>query len=79
MLLVTLYMMRLQVETSSSLVLVQFQIQGDGSGITGIASGLTATIGIKSEGSFIGSGITQIDFSSTNGTATQLMFHLLHH
>ena len=45
------------------------QIQGDGSGITGIATGLTATIGIKSEGSVVGSGITQIDFASTNGTA----------
>ncbi len=44
-------------------------IYGDGSNITGIASNLTATIGIKSEGSNIGSGITQIDFASTNGTA----------
>ena len=44
-------------------------IYGDGSNITGIATNLTATIGIKSEGSNIGSGITQIDFQSTNGTA----------
>ena len=42
---------------------------GDGSNLTGIATSLTATIGIKSEGSVIGSGITQIDFASTNGTA----------
>ena len=42
---------------------------GDGSNLTGIATGLTATIGIKSEGTVIGSGITQIDFASTNGTA----------
>ncbi len=42
---------------------------GDGSNLTGIATDLTATIGIKSEGSVIGSGITQIDFASTNGTA----------
>ena len=42
---------------------------GDGSNLTGIAPGLTAAIGIKSEGSVIGSGITQIDFASTNGTA----------
>ena len=42
---------------------------GDGSNLSGIATGLTATIGIKSEGSVIGSGITQIDFASTNGTA----------
>jgi len=44
-------------------------IYGDGSNITGIATNLTATIGIKSEGNNIGSGITQIDFKSTNGTA----------
>ena len=44
-------------------------IYGDGSNITGIATNLTATIGIKSEGTNIGSGITQIDFKSTNGTA----------
>ena len=44
-------------------------IYGDGSNITGIATNLTATIGIKSEGTNIGSGITQIDFQSTNGTA----------
>ena len=45
------------------------EFHGDGSNLTGIATQLTATIGIKSEGSVIGSGITQIDFSSTNGTA----------
>lgn len=44
-------------------------IYGDGSNITGIATNLTATIGIKSEGTNIGSGITQIDFQSTNGAA----------
>jgi hypothetical protein len=44
-------------------------IYGDGSNITGIATELTATIGIKSEGTNIGSGITQIDFKSTNGSA----------
>lgn len=43
-------------------------INGDGSGLTGIATQLTATIGIKSEGAVIGSGITQIDFSSSNGS-----------
>lgn len=45
------------------------EFHGDGSNLTGTARNLTATIGIKSEGSFIGAGITQIDFSSTNGTA----------
>ena len=42
---------------------------GDGSNLTGIATELTATIGVGSEGTFIGAGITQIDFASTNGTA----------
>ena len=42
---------------------------GDGSNLTGIATQLTATIGVKAEGSVVGSGITQIDFASTNGTA----------
>ena len=41
---------------------------GDGSNLTGIATQLTATIGIKSEGTVIGSGITQIDFASSNGS-----------
>ena len=45
------------------------EFHGDGSNLTGTARNLTATIGIKSEGSFIGAGITQIDFSSSNGTA----------
>jgi len=42
---------------------------GDGSNLTGIATNLTATIGVGSESTFIGAGITQIDFNSTNGTA----------
>ena len=42
---------------------------GDGSNLTGIATNLTATIGIGSESSFVGTGITQINFNSTNGTA----------
>ena len=44
------------------------EFHGDGSNLTGTARNLTATIGIKSEGSFIGAGITQIDFSSSNGS-----------
>ena len=42
---------------------------GDGSNLTGIATQLTATVGVASEGTFIGAGITQLDFASTNGTA----------
>lgn len=41
---------------------------GDASNLTGIATGLTATIGIGSETSFIGAGITQINFATTTGT-----------
>lgn len=42
---------------------------GDGSNLTGTATGLTATIGVGSEGTFIGAGVTQINFNSTSGTA----------
>lgn len=42
---------------------------GDGSNLTGIATELTATIGLGSEGTFIGAGVTQINFNSTNGSA----------
>ena len=45
---------------------------GDGSNLTGFATGLSASIGIKSEGTNIGSGITQIDFASTNGSAISI-------
>jgi len=41
---------------------------GDASNLTGIATGLTATIGVGSETSFIGAGITQINFATTTGT-----------
>ena len=42
---------------------------GDGSNLSGIATELTAPIGVGSEGTFIGAGITHINFASTNGTA----------
>jgi len=42
---------------------------GDGSNLTGIATGLTASIGLGSEGTFIGAGVTQINFNSTSGSA----------
>jgi len=40
---------------------------GDGSNLSGVVK--TATIGVGSEGTFIGAGVTQINFNSTNGTA----------
>ena len=43
---------------------------GDGSNLTGIATELTATIGVGSEGTFIGAGATMIDFKSSNSSNT---------
>ena len=43
---------------------------GDGSNLTGVATDLTATIGISSGGTLIGSGITMVDFTATNATVT---------
>lgn len=43
---------------------------GDGSNITGIATELTATIGISSGGNIIGTGISLVDYRMTNGTLT---------
>jgi hypothetical protein len=43
---------------------------GDGSNLTGVATGLTGTIGISSGGSVIGTGITVVDFTATNATIT---------
>ena len=42
---------------------------GDGSNITGVATGLSAAIGVSEEGTFIGAGNTIINFVSTNGAA----------
>tara|TARA_E500000331_G_scaffold186401_1_gene179386 strand:+ start:172 stop:942 length:771 start_codon:yes stop_codon:yes gene_type:complete len=41
---------------------------GDGSNLTGIATGLSAAIGVSSEGTFVGSGATIVDFKTTTGT-----------
>ena len=43
---------------------------GDGSNLTGVATGFTATIGISSGGAVIGTGITIVDYRMTNGTLT---------
>ena len=42
---------------------------GDGSSLTGTASGLTAAVGVSSEGTFVGTGATIINFASSNGAA----------
>ena len=44
---------------------------GDGSNLSGIATELTATIGVSSEGTFVGSGVTQVNFATTTGTNIQ--------
>ena len=41
---------------------------GDASNLTGIATGLTGAIGVASEGTFVGSGATIVDFKTTTGT-----------
>ena len=43
---------------------------GDGSNLTGAAPGLSAAIGISSGGTQVGSGITMVDFTTTNATIT---------
>ncbi len=43
---------------------------GDGSNLTGVATNLTATIGISSGGEVIGTGITIVDYTATNATIT---------
>ena len=42
---------------------------GDGTNITGVSAGLSAAIGVSSEGTFVGAGNTIINFMSTNGAA----------
>ena len=41
---------------------------GDGSNLSGIATNLTATIGVGSESTFVGAGVTEIYFATTTGT-----------
>ena len=40
---------------------------GDGSNLSGIATNLVSSIGVSSEGTFVGSGATIVDFKSSNG------------
>ena len=46
------------------------QIHGDGSNITGLATGLNAAIGISSGTSFIGAGVTVLDFGTAGTTVS---------
>ena len=40
---------------------------GDGSNLSGIATNLVSSIGVSSEGTFVGTGATILDFKSSNG------------
>jgi hypothetical protein len=42
---------------------------GDASNLTGIATGLSGAIGVSSEGTFVSTGATIVDFKSTTGTS----------
>ena len=42
---------------------------GDGSNLTGVSTGLSAAIGVSSEGTFVGGGATIVNFVSSNSTA----------
>ena len=44
-------------------------IYGDISGATGVTTAITAAIGVSSEGTFVGTGATIINFVSSNGTS----------
>jgi len=46
------------------------QIHGDGSNITGLATAFNAAIGISSNTSFVGTGVTLIDFGTSGTTIT---------
>ena len=43
---------------------------GDGSNLSGIATNLVSSIGVSSEGTFVGTGATIVDFKSSNGLNT---------
>ena len=40
---------------------------GDGSSLSGVATDLVSSIGVSSEGTFVGTGATIVDFKSSNG------------
>jgi len=53
--------------TASSGVVTYF---GDGSNLTGVTATAGGSFGIGAEGTFVGSGVTQLNINSTNGTIT---------
>ena len=48
-------------------------IYGDISGATGVTTGITAAIGVSSEGTFVGGGATIINFASSNRTSWDII------
>ena len=53
---------------SSGIVTADY-FYGDGSNLSNVDAASGGTIGVSSEGTVIGTGVTQINFASTNGTA----------
>ena len=56
----------------SSGIVTADSFYGDGSNLTGVVAASGGAIGVQSEGTYIGSGATTIDFSSSTGTAWSL-------
>ena len=56
----------------SSGIVTADSFYGDGSNLTGVVAASGGAIGVQSEGTYIGSGATTIDFSSITGTAWSL-------
>jgi hypothetical protein len=56
----------------SSGIVTADSFYGDGSNLTGVVAASGGQIGVQSEGTYIGSGATTIDFSSSTGTAWTL-------
>jgi hypothetical protein len=51
----------------SSGIISATSFYGDGSNLSGIATNLVSSIGVSSEGTFVGTGATIVDFKSSNG------------
>ena len=48
-------------------IITAISFVGDASNLTGIATNLVSSIGVSSEGTFVGTGATIVDFKSSNG------------
>jgi len=48
-------------------IITAISFVGDGSSLSGVATDLVSSIGVSSEGTFVGTGATIVDFKSSNG------------